>query len=249
MKHILTIFLLCVAGLLNAGAQTNPDMVKVAGGRFIMGDVKGGGEPDERPLHQVTLDNFSIAKTEVTVAQWRAYCKATNRQMPDPPSWGWKENHPIVNVSWEEAVAYCKWLSESAGKSYRLPTEAEWEYAAKGGAKSKGYLYSGSNRIDDVAWFKDNSHDSTHPVALKLPNELGLYDMSGNAFEWCSDYLEEYNEKPAVNPSGAVKGTFVLRRGGSWNDIAARNRCTYRVGNSFRRSYHSLGFRVASPDK
>jgi sulfatase modifying factor 1 len=240
---ITILFFLSLSG--HVQAQKPPDMLKVDGGTFNMGDAKGTGEPDERPVHTVTLKSFSLSKTEVTVAQWRVYCKAIQRSMPDAPAWGWKDDHPIVSVSWEEAVAYCKWLSDKTGKKYRLPTEAEWEYAAKGGKKSKKFLFSGSQEINDVGWYRNNSNGTTHPVAQKKPNELGLYDMSGNAWEWCSDFLEEYSPGPVTDPAGAATGTFVLRRGGSWDDALTRSRSTYRIGNSFRRSYHSLGFRLA----
>jgi len=248
VRYLLITILIYTTGTPLLEAQSNPEMVKVAGGTFNMGDEKGLGEPDERPVHSVTLKNFSIAKTEVTVLQWRTYCKAMQHEMPDTPEWGWKDEHPVVSVTWEEAVAFCKWLSDKTAKTYRLPTEAEWEYAARGGKLSKGFIFSGSQNINDVSWFRDNSNGSIHPVAQKRPNELGLYDMSGNAWEWCSDYLDEYKENAVSNPTGASTGTFVVRRGGSWDDILTRNRCTYRIGNSFRRSYHSLGFRVASSD-
>lgn len=246
MRNLLITILLCAASETLLQAQANPEMVKVAGGTFTMGDEKGIGEPDEQPVHTVTLKSFSMAKTEVTVLQWRTYCKALQREMSDAPEWGWKDNHPIVSVTWEDAVAYCKWLSDKIGKIYRLPTEAEWEYAARGGKLSKGFTFSGSDNINDVGWFAGNSNGSTHPVAQKRANELGLYDMSGNVWEWCSDYLDEYKAYPVSNPTGAATGVFVVRRGGSWDDAVTRNRSTYRIGNSFRRSYHSLGFRVAS---
>lgn len=225
-------------------AQTEPEMIKVKGGTFLMGDSRGGGDPDEKPVHKVTLSDFEIGKTEITVKQWREYSTLTGLKMPDAPAWGWNDEHPVVNVTWEEATAYCVWLSSKTGKLYRLPTEAEWEYAARGGASSKNNLYSGSNDLNEVGWFRDNSKGSTHPVAGKKPNELGIFDMSGNAWEWCSDLLDEYSTASATNPTGSTNSVFRVRRGGSWDDIAKRARPTYRIGNSPRRSYHSLGFRV-----
>jgi sulfatase modifying factor 1 len=244
-----SIFIICSI-ILSASylhAQADPTMVAVKGGSFDMGDRKGGGDPDEKPLHTVTVSDFEISKTEITVRQWREYVNANQLKMPDPPAWGWIDDHPVVNVTWEEASAYCKWLSTKTGKAFRLPTEAEWEYAARGGAKGRGFIYSGSDNINDVGWVRDNAGGKTHPVAQKKPNELGLYDMSGNAWEWCSDFLDEYSAAAVNNPTGAAEGTFRIRRGGSWDDLSRRSRISYRMGNSPRRSYHSLGFRVVSP--
>ncbi|MBX3255328.1 MAG: formylglycine-generating enzyme family protein [Chitinophagaceae bacterium] len=226
-------------------AQSNPQMVFVKGGDFEMGDNHAAGDPDERPLHKVRLSDYYIAKTEVTVKEWRLYCKEKGIDMPPEPKWGWRDDHPIVSVTWEEANDYCKWISGKTGKPYRLPTEAEWEYAARGGVKGKNYLYSGSDKAGDVAWIMENSQSSVHPVAQKKPNELGLFDMSGNAWEWCSDHLDNYIDEDQVNPAGSTTSVFVVRRGGSWDDHAYRARSTYRIGNSPRRSYHTLGFRIA----
>ena len=209
-----------------------------------MGDEKNIGDPDEKPAHKVTVGGFQIGKTEVTVRQWREYCESAKKKMPDAPKWGWIDNYPIVNVSWEEANEYCTWLSEKTGKKFRLPTEAEWEYAARGGSKSKGYVYSGSNTASDAGWVVENSKGTVQPVAQKKPNELGLYDMTGNAWEWCSDYLANYETISADNSKAQPK-IFVIRRGGSWADRVYTARTTYRIGNSPRRSYHSLGFRLA----
>ncbi|MEJ7587440.1 MAG: SUMF1/EgtB/PvdO family nonheme iron enzyme [Ferruginibacter sp.] len=249
MRYLLFSILLFMPGRILVPLQGEPKMVKIEGGTFMMGDDKGIGERDERPLHPVTLTNFSMAATEVTVLQWKNYCRLVKQVMPDAPEWGWKDDHPVVNVTWEEAVAYCKWLSERTGKKYRLPTEAEWEYAARGGKLSKGFTFSGGDNAGDVSWFAGNSNGSTHTVAQKRPNELGLYDMSGNAWEWCSDHLDEYKAEAVTNPTGSATSVFVIRRGGSWDDIVSRSRPTYRAGNSFRRSYHTLGFRVASSDE
>lgn len=247
IESVILIFCLLVSH--TSLAQPDPQMVFVKGGNFEMGDHYTTGDPDERPLHKVRLSNYYIAKTEVTVKEWRLYCMEQGIDMPPEPGWGWRDDHPIVSVTWEEANDYCKWISGRTGKPYRLPTEAEWEYAAKGGTKGKIHLYSGSDKVDEVAWTMENSQSATHPVAQKSPNALGLFDMSGNAWEWCSDHLDNYADEYQLNPTGSTTSVFVVRRGGSWDDNAYRARCTYRIGNSPRRSYHTLGFRIAMSSK
>ena len=229
-------------------AQEFPEMVDVMGGSFMMGDESG--DKDEKPAHEVNVKSFSIARTETTVRQWRMFCTATKRAMPEAPWFGLKDDHPIVNVSWDDAIAYCTWLSAKDNKHYRLPTEAEWEFAARGGAKGKGYPYSGAKTPDSVAWFSSHSN-GTMPVAQKLPNELGLYDMTGNVWEWCSDWYDAgyYIQKVKDNPQGASRGLgskFYSLRGGAW-DIGARNsRNTYRNPLAPGSRNHNKGFRVAS---
>ena len=165
--------------------------------------------------------------------------------MPSAPSWGWQENHPIVNVTWDDASAYAQW----AGK--RLPTEAEWEYAARGGRLSKGYTYSGGNDPGAVAWYDGNSGKQTQPVGEKSPNELGLYDMSGNVWEWCADLYDEnyYRNSPKQDPTGPSSGQFRVLRGGSWNINDSYCRLTYR--NWFFPSLrgNNIGFRCAQDAK
>ena len=193
-----------------------PETILVQGGTFKMGS--NDGDVDEKPIHTVTVGSFYMSKYEVTVAQYREFCKATGRAMPATPKWGWHDNHPIVNVNWKDATAYCRWLSELTKQTYRLPTEAEWEYAARGGNKSKGYTYAGGNTLSELAWHGDNSLEQTHPVGTKKPNELGLYDMSGNVFEWCADIYSDryYAESPDKNPKGPEGGDERILRGGSW---------------------------------
>ncbi|MBR5323603.1 MAG: SUMF1/EgtB/PvdO family nonheme iron enzyme [Muribaculaceae bacterium] len=220
----------------------NRQMVYVEGGTFTMGATPEQGsdvDDDEKPAHKVTLSSYYIGRYEVTQAQWRAI-------MGENPSKFTDYNNPVEQVSWSEAQEFCKKLSTLTGKKYRLPTEAEWEYAARGGKKSKGYKYSGSNNIEDVAWYKSNSGSKTHPVGQKQPNELGIYDMSGNVSEWCYDLYDSYTSSPQTNPTGPTSGSIHVNRGGSWYDGARYCRVAYRCNHSVfpgnRRNY--LGLRL-----
>jgi formylglycine-generating enzyme required for sulfatase activity len=217
--------------------QRFPEMIKVEGGTFTMGDEEGLGDSSELPLHQVTLKTFRIARTETTVAQWRAFCHATIRKMPDAPAWGWLENHPIVNVSWLDAMDYCKWLSDSSGKKYRLPTEAEWEYAARGGNKSKGFFFSGGQSMYMIGWFNENSSAGTQPVGLKRPNELGIFDMSGNVWEWCSDNF-------TLDEGSDLMTTCRVLKGGSWHTYARFCRSSCRDAGDPEIGFFDQGFRI-----
>lgn len=218
------------------------DMVSVAGGTFTMGATSEQGsdaESYEKPAHQVTLSDFMIGKTEVTQELWQAV-------MGSNPSNFSGNNLPVEFVSWFDCQEFIKKLNSLTGLNFRLPTEAEWEYAARGGNKSKGYKYSGSNGIDSVAWYLfTTSHKGTKPVATKAPNELGLYDMSGNVFEWCSDWYGSYSSGSQTNPKGPSSGSGRVARGGSWSSNAEH----YRVSN--RGSYYpgfrsvGLGLRLA----
>ena len=230
-------------------AQQHPQFIKVEGGTFIMGDQTGNGEGNEKPPHEVTVNTFSISKTEVTVAQYRAYCIATNQDMPEEPFWGWQNQHPVVNVTWDEVVKYTQWLSKTLGKKIRLPYEAEWEFAAKGGNKSKGYILSGTNSIDDV-WFEDNSNDQPHNVATKVPNELGLYDMSGNVWEWCLDYYDKlyYQYTKLNNPHGPQTGNRRVVRGGGYFYKPIYCRVTQRSHSEPNYRAYVFGFRVIAEE-
>ena len=178
-------------------------MVYVQGGTFTMGCTGEQGEDcdkDESPAHSVTLSDYYIGETEVTQALWTAL-------MGSNPS-TWKgDNLPVDNVSWEEARKFCSKLSQQTGHTFQLPTEAEWEYAARGGNMSLGYKYSGSNDLSSVAWYKDNSNNQPHPVKEKQANELGIYDMSGNMAEWCQDWLGDYSSSAQTNPTGPASGS------------------------------------------
>ena len=188
------------------------EMVRVEAGTFTMGATPEMEYPwnDEKPTHQVILTNdYYIGKYEVTQALWQAV-------MGKNPSKFKGDNLPVENVSWDDCQEFISKLNSVTGKAFRLPTEAEWEYAARGGNKSRGYQYSGSNNFLDVAWFKDNSGSKTHAVGTKQPNELGIYDMSGNVWEWCQDWYGAYSSSSPVNPTGANSGSVRVLRGGSW---------------------------------
>ena len=156
---------------------------------------------------------------------------------------------PVGNVSWNDAMEYCKWLSRETGKQFRLPTEAEWEYAAKGGPRSKGYTYAGGNNLDEVAWYRENSRAYVHSVGQKKANELGLYDMAGNVREWCYDWYGDtyYQTSPEENPAGPDRGTRRVLRGGSFGSDAERIRISYRNQEFPYNSALDFGFRIVIP--
>lgn len=213
-----------------------------------MGDEYGLGEKNEQPTHQVTLSDFGIGKTEVTVAQYRYYCNSTGVSMPEEPNWGWSDNAPIVNVNWNDAINYCDWLSEKLDQNIGLPTEAQWEFAARGGTKSKGYKYAAGRSMATAGWYGDNGGNKTHTVATKKPNELGLYDMSGNVWEWCMDWYKAdyYANSPSKNPKNTARGEYRVLRGGSWSYDAAYCRVALRINNWPDYGSFSIGFRVVS---
>jgi formylglycine-generating enzyme required for sulfatase activity len=250
------------------------DLVYVRGGSFEMGSDKG--ESDEKPIHSVTLSNYFIGKYEVTVGQFRKFITATGYKTSADINGGsylwngsqWKlqagvnwesdalgfkrpeseENHPVIHVSWTDAIEYTKWLSTVTGKAFRLPTEAEWEFAARGGMSSNGYTYAGSNDINLVAWSLDNKSNQTFPVGKKQPNELGIYDMTGNVWEWCSDWYDAdyYAKSPSMNPQGSKSGLFKVIRGGSWGGVSNFNRVTFRYRYFPGNRGKFNGFRIAA---
>jgi formylglycine-generating enzyme required for sulfatase activity len=164
--------------------------------------------------------------------------------MGSNPSWFKGDNLPVEDVSWDYVQEFIKKLNAKTGKTYRLPTEAEWEYAARGGNKSKGYKYSGSDKIEDVAWYAGNPGYKTHPVGTKKPNELGIYDMSGNVSEWCQDWLGSYSIFPQKNPQGPSSGTYRVIRGGSWCDYEYYCRSANREQDRPVEWSYNLGFRL-----
>ena len=199
-------------------------MIKVVGGTFTQG-------------RQVILSTYYIGQTEVTQALWRAV-------MDSNPSYHKGDNYPVENVTWNDCQTFINRLNDLTGKRFALPTEAQWEYAARGGVKSKGYTYSGSNTLGNVAWYTDNSGGATHPVATKAPNELGIYDMSGNVWEWCQDWYGSYPSYSETDPKGPSSGQNRVDRGGGCYDDESYCRVSRRNFNSPTDCYSSLGLRL-----
>ena len=230
-------------------------LIFIQGVTFQMGS--NNGESDEKPVHSVTVDDFYISKYEVTQKEWKAV-------MGSNPSYFKGDNLPVEQVSWYDAVEFCNKKSRKegltpcysgSGKSitcnfnangYRLPTEAEWEYAVRGGNKSRNYKYSGSNTIGDVAWYSSNSGSKTHPVGTKQANELGISDMSGNVWEWCWDWYDNdyYSSSPRNDPTGPSSGSYRVLRGGSWHDFDDYCRVAHRNFSNPDYSYNDYGFRI-----
>jgi len=247
-----------------------PDLIVVKRGSFTMGNNSDNSNLQEKPVHEVRiLYDFFIGKYEVTFGQYEKYCSATGSKLPDDSNFGMGDK-PIINVSWWDAVAYCNWLSDtehlpraydesgslidkegnvtgdlSKVAGYRLPTEAEWEYAATGGNNSQEYLYSGGNNANLVAWYELNSTFKTNPVGSKFPNELGIHDMSGNVWEWCTDWYASYSSEQQTNPYSSDRTNGKVYRGGSWDSSELEIMSTYRegIGSLYKSIY--LGFRVA----
>ena len=199
-------------------------MIAVKGGTFQMGS--DDGYEWEKPVHQVTLSDYYIGETEVTQELWTAVMGS------NPSYFTGNMQRPVEMVSWNDCQTFISKLNQLTGGRFLLPTEAQWEYAARGGNKSKGYTYSGSDAIDDVAWYYDNSGGMTHPVKTKAPNELGIYDMSGNVLEWCSDWYGDYSSAAQTDPTGPATGSGRVGRGGSWRHdatgcrVATHSSCT-----------------------
>ena len=232
-------------------------MIKVEGGTFSMGATSEQGSDaydDEKPVHSVTLSDYYIGETEVTQKLWVAVMGS------NPSRFKGDDQRPVERVSWDDCQEFIKKLNRLTRKKFRLPTEAEWEYAARGGKYSRGYKYSGSNNADEVAWYWRNSGDKylsgewnddsiiennckTHPVKTKKANKLGLYDMSGNVCEWCNDWYGDYQSNSQTNPTGPSRGEFRVLRGGSWrtyNDRSVRVSNRYSYTPDYRYSYYGL---------
>lgn len=271
IKTVILLLALCVttgvrAQQNNTGANSKDDktfivngesfvMKLVEGGTFLMGDpseTDSVAESSEKPAHYVMIDSYYIGQTEVHQALWQAV-------MGSNPSFFKGKNWPVDQATWEECQAFVTKLNQLTGQKFRLPTEAEWEYAARGGRRSKGYKYSGSNTADDVAWYWETSGDGplsgtwnidklydnnckTHPVATKQPNELGIYDMSGNVWEWCQDRYGSYSSESQTNPKGPKTGNDRVVRGGSWSSMATGCRVVSRANTppTFRSFFFGL---------
>ena len=239
-RHFLFLVLACLAQNVFAIPPQSPAMVFVKGGTFIMGN----GAEDKKWAHAETVADFSMSRYEVTVGEYKAFCTATNRTTPEAPYWGWNDQHPMVNVSYNDAVAYCQWLSKALGVTYRLPTEAEWEFAANGGTQSKGYTYAGSNDINEVAWYYKNANYQMQAVGQKKPNELGLFDMTGNAWEWCSDWYV------GTSVAGKItEGSHRVLKGGSSMSFETNSTNIQRNYRATNRAIYSAGFRLVTTSK
>ncbi|MBI9030835.1 SUMF1/EgtB/PvdO family nonheme iron enzyme [bacterium] len=233
---------------------TDPNFVLVPGGTFTMGRTTGSGGSDELPTHQVTLSSFYIGKYEVTQAEYQAV-------MGTNPSYFSGSDKPVEGVTWYNAVQYCNarsieegltpcyntttWECDFSANGYRLLTEAEWEYAARGGTNNPDYLYSGSDDIHSVAWYGHNSGRTTHNVGTKAPNSLGIYDMSGNVWEWCNDRYGSYSSSALTDPVGPATGSGRVNRGGSWDGSATNCRVAFRIESFPADGYDIVGFRLA----
>lgn len=241
------IVIILIQGSCTYGQQKNdttsdwiPEMVFIAGGTFQMGSKTGGS--DKRPVHRVVLNDFYIGKYEVTQAQYK-------KVMGEDDHINYFEgcpDCPVERVSWYNAVAFTEKLSMLTGEKYRLPTEAEWEFAARGGIQSGSFKYSGSDSIAAVAWRSDNSANMTHPVGMKMPNEAGLFDMSGNVWEWCSDWYSDsyYSMSPEQNPAGPESGSQRVIRGGSWFQDSFGLNITDRKAMNAEWRLGFVGFRI-----
>ena len=234
MKKLTSLIILSLLMIIGC-SKAPPGMVYVEGGSFQMGSKKS---KDEKPIHTVTVSSFFMDKTEVTQAQYK---KVMGK---NPSHFSGNDDRPVENVSWHDANEY----ANKVGK--RLPTEAEWEYAARGGVKtnsgSSQTSYAGSNDLNSVAWYGDNSGSKTHPVAQKQANALGLYDMSGNVWEWCSDWYSDsyYSESPQNDPQGPNSGSSRVLRGGSWNNNDTNCRVANRNRNNPDNRNNNNGFRL-----
>ena len=271
MKKILYIALVCLLALTACQDELKPDdgaiktftvngvtfkMITVEGGTFTMGtkDVQGNNDFYlEKPAHQVTLSSYSIGETEVTQALWLAVMGSNPSIFSSRNNYTENLQRPVEYVTWNECQTFIAKLNQLTGKNFRLPTEAEWEYAARGGKLSQGYEYAGSNTIDDVAWYLYNipsltsgsGDHGTQTVATKAPNELGLYDMSGNVEEWCQDWWGDYTNGAQINPTGPASGSYRVIRGGSWYGNASGCRVSCRRLYVPLSASNNVGLRLA----
>ena len=221
-------------------------MIAIEGGTFKMGASDGDTQASnsEKPAHQVTLSGYSICETEVTQALWVAVMGSNPSYFTSANGYEDDLSRPVEEVSWEDCQTFITKLNQMTGKTFRLPTEAEWEYAARGGKYSHDYVYSGGDDLNEVAWYRNNGDVQTHAVAQKLPNELGLYDMSGNVYEWCQDWYDSYSSEAQTNPTGPTSGTKRVMRGGNVGDTSSC-RVSFRTSNTPSSKANGLGLRLA----
>lgn len=247
MRISMIAIVLFVMGVNVANAQSENDlftrlnMIEVEGGTFAMGcaGIDGMECPGkERPVHSVTLSSFYMMKTEVTQALWREVMGN------NPSKFVGCDDCPVEMISWNEIEAFIIELNNLTGKTFRLPTEAEWEYACRGGNKSKGYYFSGDNKVSNTAWSVETSGEKTQPVAKLAPNELGLYDMSGNVWEWCNDWYFGYKSAAQTDPKGSDNGLYKVVRGGAWNSNFYDCRISFRSSETPETAMESIGFRL-----
>ncbi len=222
--------------------EVNKDMVFVKGGCFEMGDIPGDGNTNEKPVHQACVKDFYMGKYEVTQGQWKTVMGN------NPSNYKQGDNYPVESVSWEDVQTFIEKLNQETGRNYRLPTEAEWEYAARAGITTRWYCGDNEECLDSVAWYLANSENKTHPVGTKQPNNWGLYDMSGNVWEWCQDwYSSSYYTSPETNPTRPETGPGRVVRGGSWSDYARLCRSSNRRSFGPSDVDFNLGFRLVLP--
>jgi len=252
-----------------AGSLEDSSFVRVRKGKFMMGDLSQSGSENESPAHLVNISyDFLISKYETTFSEFDEFCEETGRERSPDNGWGRRER-PVIFVSWWDAVEYCNWLSEKHGLppaynslgdlidvkgeivsspseavGYRLPTEAEWEYAARGGDSAGESTYSGNDQPGVVAWYNLNSDWKTSEVGTKEPNEMGIYDMSGNVWEWCFDWYENYTDSEQTDPCVLSKGNYRIIRGGSWHDFERYLRVSARSAYTPTGAAYDVGFRV-----
>lgn len=238
-------------GDLNVTVNGVPFVMKlVKGGTFQMGSEDSDAFGDEKPVHGVTLSSFYIGETEVTQSFWKAVMCAEQASSSWTDEFGRGDNYPAYRVSWNDCQDFIHKLNDLTGYNFRLPTEAEWEFAARGGNSGIGYKYAGGNSIGDLAWYQDNSGRKTHEVKTKSPNELGLYDMNGNVWEWCGDYWKSnYDNGSQTNPKGPSSGTDRVLRGGSWDNIPRLCRVSSRRGRNPGDWNYYIGLRLCLSSK
>lgn len=248
MKKGITICLL-IAAIFALNAQSTiadkPEVVLVGGGTFTMGS-NNNGESNQKPEHKVTLDSYSISKYPITVGQYKKYCIYSGKAMPYISSKAVNDQHPVIGINYDDAVSFCNWLGQQYGGVWSLPTEAQWEFAARGGNKSTNYIYSGSNDLDQVGWNSNQIERgiTTREVGQKKANELGICDMSGNVWEWCKDWYGSYSADVQTNPKGAALGSERVLRGGGWDSRPVYCSVVFRNAIPPSGSLVDGGFRV-----